>query len=138
MISWRNKKQTQISFFFQKNKMFVKEFANPNALSKKKKCQISRIGQVESLFDSIPLLFMAAKIIKTEEDHPSEEICNPMDEALISPPENASLKFLTPSRRCHPHVEPLLDTYKICHIKWWLNHFLKAFKKQFYCQIVSS
>ena len=48
---------------------------------------------------------------------------NPMDEALISLLDNASLKFLMPSRRHHPHVEPLLATYKIFHIKWWLNHF---------------
>ena len=35
-----------------------------------------------------------------------------MDEALISLPENSSLKFLMPSRRHHPQVEPLLATYK--------------------------
>ena len=45
------------------------------------------------------------------------------------PPENAIMKFLTPSRRHHPQVEPLLATYKICYIKRWLNHF-GAFKKQ--------
>ena len=46
-----------------------------------------------------------------------------MDKALISLPENASLKFLMPSRRHHPQVEPLLASYKICYIKCWLNHF---------------
>ena len=46
-----------------------------------------------------------------------------MDEALISLPENAILKFLMPSRRHHPQVEPLLASYKICYIKCWLNHF---------------
>ena len=46
-----------------------------------------------------------------------------MDEALINLPENASLKFLMPSRRHHPQVEPLLANYKICYIKRWLNHF---------------
>ena len=47
---------------------------------------------------------------------------------LISISENAGLKFLMPSRRHHPQVEPLLATYKICHTKWWLNDF-GAFKE---------
>ena len=67
---------------------------------------------------------MAANIVKAEEDQQSEESCSPMDKTLIIRPETASLKFLMPSRRHHPHVDPLLATYKICHIKWWLNHFL--------------
>ena len=46
------------------------------------------------------------KIVQVEKDIP-------MDEALISLPENESLKFLMPSRRHHPQVEPLLATYKI-------------------------
>ena len=41
---------------------------------------------------------------------------NIMDEAQVSLPENPSLKFLMPSRRHHPQVEPLLDTCKI-----WLS-----------------
>ena len=47
-----------------------------------------------------------------------------MDVAQVSLPENAGLKFLMPSRRHHPQVEPLLATYKICYIKRWLNNFL--------------
>ena len=46
-----------------------------------------------------------------------------MDKALISLPENSSLKFLMPSRRHHPQVEPLLATYEIFYTKRWLNHF---------------
>ena len=52
---------------------------------------------------------------------------------LIIISENASLKFLMPSRRHHPQVEPLLATYKICYSKRWLK-FFGAFKEQILLQ----
>ena len=57
---------------------------------------------------------------------------------LISLPEKASLKFLMPSRRHHPQVEPLLATYKICYIKRWLKHFWSLQGKKFIAKSVGS
>ena len=81
---------------------------------------------------------MAANIFRAKEDHPSKESCSPIDESLISPPENASLKFLMPSRRHYPHVEPVLATYKKFHVKWWLNHFLSLQETSFIAKNVIS
>ena len=44
---------------------------------------------------------------------------------------NASLKFLMPSKRHHPQVEPLLATYKILPCQLVAKWFFPAFKKQF-------
>ena len=52
-----------------------------------------------------------------------------MDQAQVSLPENARLKFLMPSRRHHPQVEPLLATYNICYSKKVAKTFW-AFKEQ--------
>ena len=63
---------------------------------------------------------------------------NIMDVAQVSILENANLKFLMPSRRHHPQVEPLLATYKICYTKRWLNLFWSLQGKNFIAKSVGS
>ena len=63
----------------------------------------------KNLVDERSIVFMASNLISEQKKIIQEKRGSPMDEAQVSLPENASLKFLMPSRRHHPkwsHCQP--------------------------------
>ena len=80
--------------------------------------------------DERSIVFMAANMFSEKRKIIPGKKGNRIDKELVSLPENASLKFLMPSRRHHPQVEPLLATYEILLYQKVAKSFFGVFKKK--------
>ena len=108
----RNKEQKQIRFpAFKRIKCCEQSFPI-QVYSNEEKMLDQQDWVGRKLVDERSIVFMAANMFSGQKKIIQGKKGSPMDKALVSLPENASLKFLMPSRRHQPQVEPLLATYK--------------------------